>query len=522
MNNWGQPAFARGPNSPYAISSSSNYGVCYSTNYGYSWTQSNLTTTLAGSVTMSATGQYALIGKNQANDVYITTNYGIFWQVTNDKLVAFYNNALAVSSDFKYLVSAGISGVFYQSIPGIVPSLALNSSGQYAITTATNTVYVSSNYGNSWPTSSITGSILGATTDSTGQYMAVSVDLVGIYITSNYGNSWIKSNADNGAWRMLKMSSSGNIVYALKNDGTNNYYIYSSSSYGMNWTATTSPFLKWYSITMNDTASRVFAASVLNGIYLLGPLYISIITPAATQNVTLSIVTNSATVTATSNSPGALSYYLNTSYGNTTSNASIANTFNTNVNTSVIGGSLWVGVGGAVNTLAYSNDGITWTNLGRTIFTGYAYSVAWNGTRWIAVGDGSNSIAYSSNGTTWTGITGSKSVFSCGENVAWNGTRWVATGNGGNVLAYSNNGTTWTAANNPFGSYGKHIAWNAANATINTGTVAIRGSGTVNIYATQAASGIYGELTTPTLAGTINVLTVPTIRQAATQTVIYS
>ena len=383
MNNWGQPAFARGPNSPYAISSSSNYGVCYSTNYGYSWTQSNLTTFSAGSVTMSATGQYALIGKNQASDVYITTNYGIFWQITSDKQVAFYNNALAVSSDFKYLISAGISGIFYQTLPGIDGECAISSSGQYAITTAPNTVYVSSNYGNSWPTSSITGSkILGATVNSTGDYMAVSVVGIGIYISSNYGNSWIKSNADNGSWRMIKMSSSGNIVYGLKNDGTNNYYIQSSSSYGMNWTATTSPFLKWYSITMDDAATRIFAVSVLNGVYLLGQLFVSIITPAASQNIQLSIVTNSATVTATSTSPGALSYYLSTSFGTTTANASI-------------------------------------------------------------------------------------------------------------------------------------------NAS--TGTVSINGPGTINVYVTQSAYGTsYAAITTPTLAGTISVLAIPTIRPAATQTVTFS
>jgi len=167
----------------------------------------------------------------------------------------------------------------------------------------------------------------------------------------------------------------------LKNDGTNNYYIYSSSSYGMNWTATTSPFLKWYSITMNDTASHVFAASVLNGIYLLVSLYISIITPAATQNVTLSIVTNSATVTVTSNSPGALSYYLDTSNGTTSAIASINSS---------------------------------------------------------------------------------------------------------------------------------------------TGIVSIKGPGTINVYVTQAAATGYSAITTPTLAGTINVLKVPTIRPAATQTISFS
>ena len=47
------------------------------------------------------------------------------------------------------------------------------------------------------------------------------------------------------------------------------------------------------------------------------------ITPAATQNVALSISTNIAIVSATSNSSGTLSYYLDTSNGTTSSIATI-------------------------------------------------------------------------------------------------------------------------------------------------------------------------------------------------------
>ena len=45
----------------------------------------------------------------------------------------------------------------------------------------------------------------------------------------------------------------------------------------------------------------------------------------------------------------------------------------------------------------------------------YYKDVCWNGTLYVAVGQGSNSIAYSSNGTTWTNISTSTSIFSVGK-----------------------------------------------------------------------------------------------------------
>jgi hypothetical protein len=230
-------------------------------------------------------------------------------------------------------------------------------------------------------------------------------------------------------------------------------------------------------------------------------------------------------------------------------------------------GTLWVAGGGGTNTLAYSSNGTTWTGLGKSVFGSYGYGIAWNGTLWVAVGDGTNNLAYSSNGTTWTGIT-AKTVFSnygfrvawngslwvavgngnthtfaysndgltwtglgktifadYGQGVAWNGSLWVALGKGTNSIAYSSNGTTWTGITGTsiFGTAGYGISSNAGYAPITSynGTVSITGPGTINTYVTQAAATGYSAITTPTLAGTINVLLVPTIRPSATQTLSY-
>jgi hypothetical protein len=74
-----------------------------------------------------------------------------------------------------------------------------------------------------------------------------------------------------------------------------------------------------------------------------------------------------------------------------------------------------------INTIAYSDDGINWSGLGKTIFTTRGNGIAWNGTRWVAVGEGTNKIAYSSDGKIWTGVpTSSASIFTEGYGVAGN------------------------------------------------------------------------------------------------------
>jgi hypothetical protein len=87
-----------------------------------------------------------------------------------------------------------------------------------------------------------------------------------------------------------------------------------------------------------------------------------------------------------------------------------------------------IAVGGGQNTIAYSDDGITWTGLGSNIFSNEGYDVFWNGQIWVAAGNGGNSLAYSRDGITWTGL--GTSIFTSGSAVANNGNIWVATGNG--------------------------------------------------------------------------------------------
>jgi hypothetical protein len=135
----------------------------------------------------------------------------------------------------------------------------------------------------------------------------------------------------------------------------------------------------------------------------------------------------------------------------------------------------WVAVGEGIAT---SPDGLNWTNLNNTIFTGgSSYAVAWNGTYWLAVGNNNSgnvraSIAKSYDAIHWTDLaaTGSNPFPGTGGvafGIAWNGSYWVAVGNNTDNtvgISKSTDAITWTpSSNNPFiGGDGNGIAWNGS------------------------------------------------------------
>ena len=101
--------------------------------------------------------------------------------------------------------------------------------------------------------------------------------------------------------------------------------------------------------------------------------------------------------------------------------------------------------GSGTNTIIYSNNGISWTGLGATLFTSAGYGITWSNALWVAVGTGSNVILYSSSGITWSSVT---TTLTTGYGVSWNGNVFVAVGAGTNQIEYSYNGIIWYAGNN--------------------------------------------------------------------------
>jgi hypothetical protein len=139
--------------------------------------------------------------------------------------------------------------------------------------------------------------------------------------------------------------------------------------------------------------------------------------------------------------------------------------------------------GGSVNTIAISQNGITWSGLGATIFTENGYDVAWNGSNlWVAVGNGTNTIATSINGTDWIPRSTVGAIFTDGFGVAYGSNLWVAVGDGTNTIATSTNGTNWAPLGSSIFSRGLGVAYNGSNLWVAVGegmnTIATSPNGT--------------------------------------------
>lgn len=124
-------------------------------------------------------------------------------------------------------------------------------------------------------------------------------------------------------------------------------------------------------------------------------------------------------------------------------------------------GSLWVAVGNGNNSVATSTDGINWLGQGTPALT-EGYGVAWGGNKWVAVGNGIvYNIITSTDGINWAGQDATLSIDA--RSVAWNGYMWVVVGGGTTKIAYSYDAVTWTAVTNSssiFVSGGTGVAWN--------------------------------------------------------------
>jgi hypothetical protein len=160
----------------------------------------------------------------------------------------------------------------------------------------------------------------------------------------------------------------------------------------------------------------------------------------------------------------------------------------------------------ATSTIAISQDGITWSGLGATIFTENGYDVAWNGSNlWVAVGNGTNTIATSINGTDWIPRSTVNMIFNTGFGVAYGSKTWVAVGNGTmDSIATSPDGINWNGLGNSIftGSGNAGVAWNGSNLWVAVGegdhTIATSPNGTAwsglgNMILNQGAGVAYGS-----------------------------
>ena len=118
-----------------------------------------------------------------------------------------------------------------------------------------------------------------------------------------------------------------------------------------------------------------------------------------------------------------------------------------------IAGGTYVGTTG--NIMAYSLDGLTWTNCNASFGTIGANMSVYNGKLWVAGCDNTtgNCIAVSKDGINWTGL-GSFGITVRANTVVWSGKLWIVGCNSSTTysMLYSYDGYTWiptpTSTNN--------------------------------------------------------------------------
>jgi hypothetical protein len=116
----------------------------------------------------------------------------------------------------------------------------------------------SSNYGNTWAATGITGGWRGISVSSTGEYQTCGNYGVGISISSDYGINW-SSRASALNWVWTAMSADGKYQTAIIPN--NNIYI--SADYGNSWAPTASS-RNWYRVAMSGTG-QYQTALVISG-----------------------------------------------------------------------------------------------------------------------------------------------------------------------------------------------------------------------------------------------------------------
>jgi hypothetical protein len=296
---------------------------------------------------------------------------------------------------------------------------------------------------------------------------------------SNDGINWnIITSANTLADSILGVATNGSIWLAMGSKGSNGVILYSYD------TQTWAPIL-----SSGATLVQTYYDAYWNGsMWMVG---------AFTGGV--------------SGATGVLQYsYDGLNWFNTTNGDAI---FNSNVRSITSNGSRWVAVGGAINELAYSDDGLVWSGQSTSFFAS-GHNVLWDGGKFIAGGQttspagvGQSSIIYSLNGIDWYATTGCNDIFTLNSSMAYNGSFYVAGGiNLGagqpRNYGYSTDGLTWISSSGF------------------SATFSFAGQGMASIPSPYSIPPIYGCLPppTPTMTPSNTATSTPTITPTMTST----
>ena len=268
------------------------YGDIYiSSDFGTTWVpRTNIGTSLTNNIKISLTGQYQSAANGTS--VYTSNNYGLTWSNAYHIGTSQIFVSMCLTGQYQAIISSGdglyqssdygvswtkntnVNGDLYNSIlsfPTAGVSMSYDGKRQIIVCEA---IYLSTDYGNTWITTTIIDDQYGEFDDhnwvgcdmsSDGQYMTA-IEVTGeIYISSDFGNNWTKNdnaNVRDRQWQDISISATGKFQTAVEKNG----YVFISLDYGVTWQVAPDPKLAaqvWQSISVS--ANGMFQSAVVYG-----------------------------------------------------------------------------------------------------------------------------------------------------------------------------------------------------------------------------------------------------------------
>jgi type II secretory pathway pseudopilin PulG len=200
--------------------------------------------------TSIASSQYGdkLAAVGSPSWVYFSSDYGVTWGVRGGNSRSWISIA---SSDDGMKIAA-------------VASATTQSCGRHCTRTTYYPIEISPDAGVTWTQSSISFNWSSITSSEDGTKLAATVSGGYIYVSSDSGLTWATStDAGSRYWASVTSSADGMKLAAADSDG----YIYTSVDSGVTWTAQTgSGSRNWFPITSSDDGTKLAAA--VNGGYI--------------------------------------------------------------------------------------------------------------------------------------------------------------------------------------------------------------------------------------------------------------
>ena len=147
------------------------------------------------------------------------------------------------------------------------------------------------------------------------------------------------------------------------------------------------------------------------------------------------------------------------------------------------GNGKYIAVANNTNIMAYSTDGISWTE-GNMPNSQYWRSVCYGNGKYVAVSYNTNIMAYSTDGISWTeGNMPSKTYW---QSVCYGNDKFVAVSNS-NIMAYSTDGISWTQGNMPTSNSWRSVCYG-------DGKYVAVASSNIMVYSTDGISWTQGDM----------------------------